>query len=104
MVRPKDSMKMILKKEIVRRINLLCVDSEVRRSQLRRDILKDPKVSKDLVNRLTREGSKKLSVDSILRRIDRVFADALDSVEGVDLRYDRKMHCTWVVKIDEEVR
>ena len=96
----KRSMKTILRTEIIKRVKSLKVGERVRRCDLRRSILQDPNITRDLIVRITLCGTKPMSVNQILRRVDRVYSDALDSIESVYLDYDSEKHISWVVKDD----
>jgi hypothetical protein len=93
------SMKSILRSEIEKKLKNC---SEIRRCSLRRCLLGDPKIVRELLQRITKDGTKAIPINTILRRIDRVFSDALDSIPYIELRHDRHKNITWIVKVDDE--
>jgi hypothetical protein len=95
---PQLSMKTLIRQEIVKRIAHFKPGDKIRRSDLRRDILATSDITKDIVLRLVHHGSKRLSVDFLLRRIDRIYSDALDSIDGIYIDYDSVRHVSWVVR------
>jgi hypothetical protein len=99
-MKEKQSMRKLLKEAVTEKLQKCNVGQVMRRSDLRRSILKDPEVVQPIISFLMRK-KKKYCPETALRRIDRMFADVLESLEFIDIRYDLKKHHTWIVKICE---
>ena len=92
------SMKLLIQREIVKRVKDFKPGEKIRRSYLKRDILRTSDITKDLVYRITYEGRRIFSPSQILRRIDRVLSDALDEIDGLYIDHDEETRISWVVR------
>lgn len=97
---PTPSMKLLLQREIIKRIKDFTPGEQVRRSRLKRDILQTSDIAPDLVRRLTCDGKRILSSSLLLRRIDRILSDALSEIDGIFIHHDEETRASWIVRDD----
>jgi len=92
----KITIKEILRTNILKHTEKMKEGDKIRRCTLKSKVLSDVQSYKTICDRICH--GRKLTEDTVARRIDRAFSDALMTVSNVYVDYDDEHHKSWVVK------